>query len=117
MKYIYTLIICSVLTAPLVGQKSVGRNINSKIDVEMYPSVSADGRIMTYLRKYRMGARWVLIRTKQVQPNVWNQGIEVPVYNKNIDLHYTGSHFMTYDDQGIYYSTKKAPGVGGYDIV
>lgn len=83
------------------------------------PSISADGLTFIFASNYYVTdgnkVDLKLSRNKGGGDN-WSSGEEVTSINKSGEMNLHGAHCLSADGNTIYFTTKKAGGVGGFDI-
>ncbi len=119
-KAIFGVALCGIIVLAGLNhahaQKRLQRGVNTFQDVEMNPVLSGDGKTMIFMRKYEMGPTWNLMVTKKYKGN-WTQPQTVDFYNKYAKLYNKHGYFLSYDGNTLYFTSRKGPGVGRYDVV
>lgn len=103
------------LMAQAVPKRKMSRPINMPNIHTFGPSFSADGKMMVYYNTYTNDERPALHYTKMLPDGNW----EVPVLVPNINifnLNLINGHSLSHDGRFLYFTTRRAPSVGGFDI-
>lgn len=109
----------SILVSPSgYGQfikRPLDRSLNIPNSSNNTPSLSADARTMLYLSTYSSTGDLELMISKQIRPDVWTKPEElIGIYKSNLD--YERGYWLSQDARQVYISSRRAPGVGLYDI-
>lgn len=96
--------------------KKLYRLITNDMDHEIAPALTADGKTIVYFAQ-DFSKKW-FAETSQRRGSKWAKPEDLPVLNlwDKSKLNLLGSHCISPDGKTIYFSTKKYPSVGGYDI-
>ena len=95
--------------------KKLGRLVTNKVENEIAPFLSMDGKTLVYTRKRAMDDIWkVQISTKTGKQ--WGKPKELKILNQLPKLRLLGSYGINKNGTEILYVTKKRGGIGNYDI-
>ncbi len=104
--------------SPSYGQfvkRPLDRSLNIPNSSHNTPSLSADARTMLFLSTYSSTGNLELMFSRQVRPDVWSKPEEIiGVYKSNLD--YERGYFLSQDGREVYFTSRRSPGIGLYDI-
>ena len=110
--------IAVLLCIPAVAQNStrkLPRNVNRTNTDNFFPVVTPDGRTIYYFTNYTNFGD-IEIRFTEMQGNSWSNPKDPDRDLYRANLNHKGSLFISYSGKEIYFSTRKSPTIGGYDI-
>ena len=111
----FILLILLILPSILFAQEEfLPRNINHTSKNNIIPSISGDGKSMIYLTDYSNTGDMVLEAT-HYKGGKWHDPKEVAALNP-MRLNNIGGYFLDNTGETIWFSSRKADGLGGYDI-
>ena len=105
-----------VFNNALYSQKQLPRTINTSSENEYFPMVSADDRNLIFVRKYEMGSVYTVQESQQINNGVWNRTTEIELFRAISDLIYYPGFSLSADGNTLYFSCRKSPGIGRFDI-
>jgi len=108
---IFLLILPSVTRAQ---EEFLPGNINHTSKNNVIPAISGDGKSMIYLTDYSNTGDWALERTEYISGR-WENSTELTALNP-MQLNNRGGYFLDNSGEAIWFSSRKADGLGGYDI-
>ena len=94
--------------------KLLDRHINHPAYNSVYPSVSGDGKVMLYMSDYSDDGSFTLMKS-DYRAGKW-QTSENVVGVGSAKVNNWGGYALDYDGKGIYFSSRRSDGVGGFDI-
>lgn len=94
--------------------KLLDRNINHPAYNSVYPFVSGDGKVMLYMSDYSDDGSFTLMKS-DYRAGKW-QNSENVVGVGSPKVNNWGGYALDYDGKGIYFSSRRSDGVGGFDI-
>ncbi len=115
-KILPLILLCMAVSFSSHGQKRMDRSVNAYNERDINPTLTADGKTMLMMRKYRVGAVWHMMISRKTKAG-WTKPLTVDAYNDYVDMYGKHGFFLTYDGKGMYFSSRKRPGVGRYDVV
>lgn len=116
MKKIFSLVILlGLFFHAFAQQKPLGRPLVSKIDEEIAPYITANGQTMVFMFKDSRKPDYIICYAEK-RGKEWARPIEIGPANKLPKLLLKGSYCISEDGKTLYYTTKRHPSVGDYDI-
>jgi outer membrane protein OmpA-like peptidoglycan-associated protein len=79
------------------------------------PSLSGDGKHMVFVSNYTLNNRMLLKYTYLDDNNQWTDPVEMNSINR-ADLDFVGGHWLSYDGSLLFFTSKRSPSIGKYDI-
>jgi hypothetical protein len=98
-----------------VPKRKMNRPINTPNIHSFGPSLSADGRSMVFYNTYTHDEKPALHHTTFQIDGSWEVPKLIPFIN-NYNLNLVGGHSLSHDGRFLYFTTKRAPSIGGFDI-
>ncbi len=95
--------------------KKMGRSVTNKIEHEVAPVMSTDGKRLLYMVKESHGRGW-RIRISRKNGNKFKRGTNLVEINKSATTNLMGAYCINISGSELYFTSKKYGGVGGYDI-
>ena len=114
MNRLLVFILVIISTSLLAQEEFLPRNINHTSKNNSVPSISGDGKSMIYLTDYSNTGDLVL-ETTTLRGGKWQDPKEVAALNP-MRLNNNGGYFLDNTGETIWFSSRKADGLGGYDI-
>ena len=90
------------------------RTINNPSYSSVYPAVSGDGRVMIYLTNYSDDGSFVMSMTNY-RGGQWQRPTDVSIVGSS-KVNNWGGYCLNYDGTELYFSSRRANGLGLYDI-
>jgi len=97
-----------------VPKKRLPRIINMPGNSQYNPSLSGDETYMLFLSTYSISGNFELMEATRVNGD-WNKPERVEKIFKG-DLDYINGYFVSYDGEEVYFTSRRTPGIGGFDI-
>ena len=97
-------------------RKPLPRSINVPAKNHISPSLSGDGRHMVFSSNYSSSGKMVLKYTHIDENGLWADPVEITTVNRE-GMDYIGGHFLSYDGKYLFFTSKRGPGIGSYDIL
>ena len=91
------------------------RTINIPSKNHISPSLSGDGKHMVYVSNYSTSNKMVLKYSYLDENDQWSEPLEITTVSKT-ELDVLGGHWLTYDGSLLFFTSKRSPGIGQYDI-
>ena len=116
-KTYFLLILCLVFhfSWSQAPKKRLPRTINIPSSSHKSPTLSGDEKLMIYMSDYSVSGGFELMYSKQVRPDQWTKPEPVKkIFKSNLD--YLKSYFLSTDGNSFYFTSRRAPGIGGFDI-
>ncbi len=115
-RFVLFLAVVSLLISSGFAQtKVLGRPIVSKMDDEIAPYISANGRVMVFMLKDFRNPHFTIVYSEK-KSGEWTRPVEITETIKHGKLLLEGGYCLTQDGQTLYFSTKRHPSIGDYDI-
>jgi hypothetical protein len=115
-RFVLFLAVVSLLISSGFAQtKVLGRPIVSKMDDEIAPVISANGRTMVFMLKDFRNPHFTIAYSEK-KSGEWTRPVEITTTIKHGKLLLEGGYCLTQDGQTLYFSTKRHPSIGDYDI-
>jgi len=108
---IFLLILPSIMQAQV---EFLPGNINHTSKNNVIPAISGDGKSMIYLTDYSNTGDWALEMTEYVSGR-WQDSKELTALDP-MRINNRGGYFLDNLGEAIWFSSRKADGLGGYDI-
>ena len=111
------LIFSSLLLSSVVAhsqEEFLSRNVNHTSKNNMYPALSGDGRTMIYLTDYTNTGDFGL-EISEYKSGKWQDPKDLTAMDP-MRLNNLGGYFLDNSGEAIWFSSRKADGLGGYDI-
>ena len=122
MKHNFSILLLLMILAISVKSQPVRLKLPRQINVPNYnnyaPSLTANGLTMIYCSDYYVteGNSVDMKITNSKGLDNWGSGEDVTAVNKSGTLNQYGAHCISADGNKIYFTSRKAGGVGGFDI-
>jgi len=98
-----------------VPKKRLPRTINIPTKSHKNPTLSGDEKLMIYMSNYTVSGGFELMYAKQMHPEQWTKPEPVKrILKSNLD--YLKGYFLSTDGNSFYFTSRRAPGIGGFDI-
>jgi outer membrane protein OmpA-like peptidoglycan-associated protein len=91
------------------------RNINVPERNHISPSLSGDGKHMVFVSNYTSNNKMLLKYTYLDEFNHWTEPVELSGISRS-ELDFAGGHWLSYDGTLLFFTSKRNPGIGKYDI-
>lgn len=91
------------------------RTINIPDKNHISPSLSGDGKHMVFVSNYSSSGKMALKYSFQTSPGVWSEPEELTNVNQ-LTMDFIGGHWLSYDGGLLFFTSKRNPSMGGYDI-
>ncbi|WKK82508.2 hypothetical protein [Marivirga arenosa] len=113
-KILIAILLLACANLAFAQKRKLPPNISTWNYNEYAPKLTADGRTLIFLSDYTDSGEPELVISSAVGNN-WTSPKEVNILNE--DLVPFGSYNISYDGEQLFYSSKKGPKIGGYDIL
>lgn len=109
------LVLLLLISGSLSAQEEfLSRNINHTSKNTIYPSISGDGRTMIYLTDYTNTGEYGM-EISEYKSGKWQDPKDLSALDP-MRLNNTGGYFLDNSGEVIWFSSRKADGLGGFDI-
>lgn len=98
------------------SQIPLPRSVNIPNQFQYAPSISGDGRSLLFMSDYSIDRKLHMQHSYMVGPGKWKKAEEIIFKTNYGHLHYLGGHSLSYDGKVLFFTSRKSPGVGGFDI-
>lgn len=97
------------------ARQPLPRTINIPSKNHISPSLSGDGRMMVYVSNYTNSGKMLMKYTYLNDDGQWSEPAELTTVNRE-GYDFLGGHWLTYDGSMLFFTSKRGPGIGKYDI-
>ncbi len=98
----------------MAQKRKLPQNISSFSQNEYAPKLTADGRTLLYTSDYSPSGKPEMFISNALGNNQWTNGEMIEIPGRHMIAF--GAYALSYDGNQLIYSSKKSPGIGGYDI-
>ena len=110
------LIFCIGTTFGQTARKPLSRIVNAPTTTQIAPKLSGDGKYMVFMINANAKNELRLAYSKQIKPEVWSKPETIWEVNKSHAINHIGGYSLSYDGQTLFFTSRKAYGIGKYDI-
>lgn len=112
---LFFILVFSMFSVGFSQTKVLGRPIVSKMDDEIAPYIAANGRSMVFMQRDFRHPHFTIVYSEK-KNGEWTRPVDVDPPSKHGKLLLKGSYCLTEDGTTLYFSSKRHPSVGDYDI-
>lgn len=112
-KLLIGLLLLACTMVAMAQKRKLPPTISSWSNNEYAPKLTADGRSMLYMSDQTVSGGPEIFSSTAVGSS-WSKGELMDIPHKNMIPF--GAYNLSYDGQQLIYSSKKSPGIGGYDL-
>ena len=117
---IFSVILFAVLSIQITNAQTpkspLSRVINVSGTIQVAPSLSGDGKHMIFTSSSNLKSELLLFYSYQQRPGKWTQPEPIITINRSKNINHIGGYSLSYDGDYIYFTSRKTPGIGKYDI-
>ena len=98
------------------AKKRLPGQVNIPNQFQYAPCISGDGRSLLFMSDYSIDRKLGMQYSYMVGPGKWKKAEELIFKTNYTHLHYLGGYSLSYDGKMLFFTSRKSPGVGGYDV-
>jgi outer membrane protein OmpA-like peptidoglycan-associated protein len=109
------LLVFGIATYAQTPRNPLPRTINVPGKNHVSPSLSGDGKHLVFVSNYTASNKMLLKYSFLDGNNQWTEPIELAAISRS-ELDFIGGHWLSYDGSLLFFTSKRSPGIGKYDI-
>lgn len=103
------------LTQTSTPRQPLPRHINVPGKNHVSPALSGDGKTLVYFSNYTNSGKMLMMYSNLNSRGEWSEAKELTTVNRE-GQDFIGGQFLSYDGKTLFFTSKRVPGIGGYDI-